>query len=239
MTLPWLDPDYIAVPPVDTALTDPNGLLAVGGALTPEWLLTAYSQGIFPWYEDDQPILWWSPDPRLVLRPEQLHISRSLRKLLRKHSLRATLDSEFEAVVSACAEPRRESAGTWITDAMREAYCRFHAAGYAHSVEVWDGDELAGGLYGVAIGHIFFGESMFSRQPDASKVAIVYLCRQLQRWGFRLIDCQVSSPHLLTLGAREISRAEFQRELQDNETVATRLGSWQFDQTLSAIIDEN
>ena len=239
MSLPWLDPHSIGFPPVEQALAEPDGLLAAGGDLTPEWLLSAYQQGIFPWYEEGQPILWWSPDPRLVLRPEALHVSRSLRKLLRKQTYRVTMDRDFPGVIAACAEPRRESSGTWITDDMQAAYCRFHEVGYAHSVEVWEGAELVGGLYGVAIGEIFFGESMFSRQTDTSKVAMVYLARQLQCWGYRLIDCQVASPHLRSLGAVEIPRREFLLELNRNATIASKPGSWQLDERLNVIDHED
>lgn len=239
MALPWLDPDRVAFPASEQALSDPNGLLAVGGALSPEWLLAAYRRGIFPWYEEDQPILWWSPDPRLILRPQELHVSRSLRKLLRKQAFRVTLDQDFASVIAACAEPRANSVGTWITSEMRSAYCQFHELGYAHSVEVWEAERLVGGLYGVAIGKVFFGESMFSRCTDTSKVAMVYLARQLRQWQFRLIDCQVSSPHLRSLGAVEIPRSEFLAELRRNETIASRPGSWQFDDSLSVIDDED
>ena len=245
MALPWLNPDIVAFPPVSQALTDPDGLLAAGGDLTPEWLLTAYRMGIFPWYEDGQPILWWSPNPRLVIVPGQLHISRSLRKILRKQAFRVTLDLCFERVISACAEPRAEYGGTWITEEMQAAYCQFHEAGFAHSVEVWSGDELVGGLYGIALGKVFFGESMFSRVSDASKVALAHLTQQLQDWGFELIDCQVSNPHLRSLGAREIPRESFQAQLKrltplsPHTPLASEPGPWQFDKSLSVIDDED
>lgn len=242
MALPWLNPDTVAFPPVSQALTAPDGLLAAGGDLTPEWLFTAYQQGIFPWYEEGQPILWWSPNPRLIIIPGQLHISRSLRKVLRKQAFSVTLDSCFEAVIGACAEPREDAGGTWITEEMQDAYCRFHQAGCAHSVEVWSDGALVGGLYGVAIGRVFFGESMFSRVSDASKVALAYLTQQLQDWGFELIDCQVSNPHLRSLGARDIPREEFQ-ELLNRLTplapLASEPGPWQFDTSLSVIDDED
>jgi len=245
MALPWLNPDIVAFPPVSQALTDPDGLLAAGGDLTPEWLFTAYQLGIFPWFEDSQPILWWSPDPRLIIVPGQLHISRSLRKVLRKQAFSVTLDRCFGDVISACAEPRADAGGTWITEDMQAAYCEFHRVGFSHSVEVWSEDELVGGLYGVAIGRVFFGESMFSRVSDASKVALVYLSQQLQDWGFELIDCQVSNPHLRSLGARDIPRTEFQEQLKrltplaPHDPLASEPGPWQFDKSLSVIDDED
>ena len=216
--------------------------MAAGGSLSQEWLVHAYSQGIFPWYEEEQPILWWSPDPRLILFPAQLHVSRSLRKVLRKiqskSDVQVTLDTAFSEVIAACAELRSDSTGTWITYDMETAYNAFHEAGYAHSVEVWHDEQLIGGLYGVAMGKVFFGESMFSRESDASKIALVYLTRQLQAWDFQLIDCQVSSPHLHTLGATEIPRKEFQELLCRYAPLASRPGPWQFDKDLE-IIDED
>jgi leucyl/phenylalanyl-tRNA--protein transferase len=209
MSLAWLDPAKIGFPDVESALTDPNGLLAAGGDLRPEWLIHAYQRGIFPWFEAGQPILWWTPDPRMVLFPEQLHVSRSLRKLLRKNPLRLTLDTDFAGVISACAGPRNKSEGTWITAELSDAYQRLHRLGIAHSVEVWDGENLAGGLYGVALGRVFFGESMFSHSSNSSKLALVFLTEHLRQWGYKLIDCQVASPHLSSLGAREIPRQEF------------------------------
>lgn len=212
MTLPWLSPHSAvdSFPDPATALTEPNGLLAAGGDLAIPRLLSAYRQGIFPWFDDHQPILWWSPDPRAVLFPEALRVSRSLRKTLRRGQLRVAFDSDFAAVIDACAAPRAAGGGTWITTEMRDAYCALHAAGHAHSVEVRDpAGKLVGGLYGVAIGRAFFGESMFSRVSDASKVALVHLVRQLGRWDFQLIDCQVTTHHLLSLGAREIPRSDF------------------------------
>ena len=195
-------------PPVEFASEE--GLLAVGGDLSPERLLLAYRGGIFPWYSEDQPILWWSPDPRLVLIPGEMHVSRSLRKTVRKGVFSVTLDQDFRAVIEHCAEIRGEGRdGTWITPEMAAAYCRLHEMGHAHSVECWSGGRLAGGLYGVALGGCFFGESMFSLQPDASKVALYSLVEQLKRWEFSVIDCQQSTEHLLSLGAREISRTAF------------------------------
>ncbi|WP_416140114.1 leucyl/phenylalanyl-tRNA--protein transferase [Halomonas sp. HK25] len=207
--LPWLPAHPIHFPPVTAALRDPDGLLAAGGALSADWLLAAYRRGIFPWYSDDQPILWWSPDPRMVLFPEELKVHRSLAKRLRHAGFTTTANRAFDAVMTACAEPRADQPGTWITGEMREAYGRLHALGAAHSVEVWHGNELAGGLYGVALGPVFFGESMFSRVPDASKVALVQLARAMAAGGGRLIDCQMHTAHLASLGARDIARAEF------------------------------
>ncbi|MCI5107608.1 MAG: leucyl/phenylalanyl-tRNA--protein transferase [Pseudomonadales bacterium] len=230
MTLPWLDPDQIAFPPADAAMEDPNGLLAAGGALNADWLQAAYRRGIFPWYEQGQPILWWSPDPRLVLFPEQLHVSRSLRKLIRKSPYVLTMDKDFPAVMAACAEPRRDSDGTWITPEMEQAYTQLHHRGLAHSVEAWQEDELVGGLYGVALGRVFFGESMFSRRDNASKLAFVALVEQLKAWGFELIDCQVDSEHLRSLGAEEISRQQFLSLLDTQTALATKPGPWQFEQ---------
>jgi len=206
-----------------------DGLLAVGGDLTPVWLAAAYDRGIFPWFEEGQPILWWTPDPRLVLLPAELHVSRSLRKFMRKTGYLLTTDQDFSGVVDACAAPRSRSEGTWITPAMADAYREMHRAGLAHSVEVWDGELLVGGLYGVARGRAFFGESMFSRRDNASKLALVALARQLQRWGFELIDCQVRTMHLLSMGAREISRADFERRLARLVARPPYAGPWQFD----------
>ncbi|MFN3163080.1 MAG: leucyl/phenylalanyl-tRNA--protein transferase [Pseudohongiellaceae bacterium] len=236
MPIPWLSPDdSIAFPPVELALDDPNGLLAAGGLLTRDWLLAAYRRGIFPWYEQGDPILWWSPDPRLVLIPDQVHLSRSLRKLIRKQPYVLTLDQDFPQVIAACSAPRDGSDGTWITPAMQQAYCDLHDHGHAHSVEVWDGDELVGGLYGVAIGRMFYGESMFSAQTNTSKIAVVYLARQLQQWDFAMIDCQVKTAHLQSMGAKEIPRQEFLRCVQRNVTINGLEGPWQFDSQLNVI----
>ena len=211
----WLDPDdpQAPFPPVELALREPDGLLALGGDLAPQRLLRAYRHGIFPWYSAGQPILWWSPDPRMVLRPAGLKISRSLGKTLRRNRFEITLDKAFDAVMTGCAEPRADSEGTWITPEMRHAYGQLHAAGYAHSVEAWQEDQLVGGLYGVALGRVFFGESMFARVADASKVAFAHLVRQLARWRFGLIDCQVYTGHLASLGAEPLARAAFVEEL--------------------------
>jgi len=201
-------------PNPETALTEPNGLLAVGGCLSVQRLLNAYRHGIFPWYNDNEPILWWSPDPRLVIVPGQEKISRSLKKTRRKGIYRVTFDQCFAEVMAACAAPRKDTDETWITEEILEAYKRLHQHHIAHSVEVWNGDALAGGLYGVAIGQVFFGESMFHRQTDASKIAFVTLMTYLRQWGYQLVDCQVRSEHLVSLGAKEIARAQFNALLQ-------------------------
>lgn len=211
----WLDirqPELF--PEVSLALQEPDGLLAIGGDLSEKRILAAYRQGIFPWYSDDQPILWWSPDPRMVLYPDNLHISKSLQKKIRKRNYSITFDQAFDQVINECAAPRAYTEDTWITDKMKQAYIRLHKNGHAHSVECWQNEELIGGLYGVAIGKVFFGESMFSKRTDASKIAFVYLTRQLQRWGYQLIDCQVYSEHLSSLGAGNISRNEFIKQIQ-------------------------
>ncbi|MBB3191540.1 leucyl/phenylalanyl-tRNA--protein transferase [Halomonas cerina] len=207
--LSWLPDHPIAFPPPAAALDDPAGLLAAGGALTPAWLVAAYRRGIFPWFSDGQPILWWSPDPRLVLFPEEIRIRRSLRKRLRHAGFRITADRAFAEVMVSCAAPRDGQPGTWITADMQAAYGRLHRLGIAHSVEVWRHERLVGGLYGVALGPVFFGESMFSWVPDASKVALVHLAAAMQAGGGRLIDCQVHTPHLASLGARDIARPAF------------------------------
>jgi leucyl/phenylalanyl-tRNA--protein transferase len=208
----WLNPADPSdrFPPVEHALKEPDGLLAVGGDLAPERILSAYRQGIFPWYSHGQPILWWSPDPRAVLFPERLHIARSLRKTLRKNPFDVRYDTAFAEVIDACAGVvRRGQQGTWITHEMRDAYTRLHAMGHAHSVESWLQDKLVGGLYGLRIGRVFFGESMFSEVGDASKVAFVHGVQRLRDEGVALIDCQVSSTHLTSLGAETIPRARF------------------------------
>jgi leucyl/phenylalanyl-tRNA---protein transferase len=214
-TLRWLSRDDPAdrFPPASDALTEPNGLLAAGGDLEPERLLAAYRRGIFPWYSDGQPILWWSPDPRSVLRPDQVHVSRSLRRSLIKGGFELRIDTAFERVVAGCAAPRNYTNATWITDDMAAAYARLHRLGWAHSFETWRDGELVGGLYGVAIGRVFFGESMFARATDASKVALVNLAAQLQARSFALIDCQVASAHVTSLGASTVPRAKFLAEL--------------------------
>lgn len=213
-------------PDVSLALEEPNGLLAVGGSLEPDCLLAAYRRGIFPWYEAGQPILWWSPDPRLVLFPERLHVSRSLRKVLRRGAYQVSFDRDFEGVMRACSAPRaRDGAGTWITADMIEAYVRLHRLGYAHSVEAWRDGVLAGGLYGVALGRVFFGESMFHRSSDASKAAFVALVRRLQALGFVMIDCQMQTAHLMSLGAETLPRRRF-TELLAACAEPARPGPW-------------
>ncbi|MFJ4153337.1 leucyl/phenylalanyl-tRNA--protein transferase [Pseudomonas sp. NPDC089752] len=207
--LTWLTRDSLTFPPLEKALHDPNGLLAAGGDLSPERLVQAYRHGCFPWYQDGQPILWWSPDPRTVLLPEELHVSRSLAKLMRQGRYQVSFDTAFAAVIEACAAPRDYADGTWITDTMRNAYCELHERGIAHSVEVRQDGELVGGLYGLAMGRLFFGESMFSRADNASKVGFVTLVNHLREAGFVLIDCQMPTNHLHSLGARAISRARF------------------------------
>ncbi|MGC3873983.1 leucyl/phenylalanyl-tRNA--protein transferase [Halomonas sp. GXIMD04776] len=207
--LPWLAPHSVGFPDPRRALDEPNGLLAAGGELSPQWLIAAYRRGIFPWYSQDQPILWWSPDPRLVLFPEEIRIRRSLAKRLRNAGFTITFDQDFEAVINACAAVRADAEGTWIGSDMIDAYCRLHRLGHAHSIEVWQNCRLAGGLYGVALGRMFFGESMFSHERDASKVALVHLARHLEAQGGGLIDCQMHTSHLVSLGARDIARNEF------------------------------
>ena len=207
------------------ATTEPNGLLAVGGDLTPARLVAAYSRGIFPWYEADQPILWWSPNPRAVLLPEELHISRSLKRTLRSNRYSVSTDLDFRAVIDACADIRATT-GTWITPEMRLAYVRLHELGLAHSVEVWRESELVGGLYGIALGDVFFGESMFSRAPGASKLALVGVVRQVEQRGMRLIDCQVATSHLTSLGSRLLPRAEFLRRLEVMVPAGGQRGAW-------------
>ncbi len=220
LTLPQLDWDNLWFPAVEQALEEPNGLLAFGGDLRPERILAAYRRGIFPWYQDDQPILWWSPDPRAVLFPEQIHISRSMQKILRDDRFSLRMDTDFAGVMQGCAEITERRNGTWITPAMHKAYCKLHELGYAHSIEVWRENTLVGGLYGIALGEVFFGESMFSREENASKIALIRLCQQLRRWGFAMIDCQVSNPHLHSMGASTIARSDFVKLLQ-RHTVRT------------------
>lgn len=201
-------------PAIEQALKYPPGLLAAGGDLSAARLVNAYRHGIFPWYSEDEPILWWSPAPRCVLYPERVHISRRLRRRYNQGIFTLSADRAFEPVIQACAQARYDGDGTWITSEMQDAYIRLHEIGIAHSVEVWLDDELAGGIYGLALGPVFFGESMFSRSDDASKVALVALCKQLEEWKFTLLDCQVKNPHLLSMGAEEISRAEFKKHLE-------------------------
>lgn len=229
--IPWLsalDP----FPPTASARRHPNGLLAAGADLSPGRLVDAYSRGIFPWFGDDEPILWWSPDPRMVLFPPELKVSRSLRKTLNKGGFEVRTDTAFRAVMEACAEPREGRPGTWIVPAIIDAYCRLHDLGLAHSVETWVEGELAGGLYGVALGKMFYGESMFSRRSDASKIAFVHLARQLERWGFGMVDCQMRTAHLASLGAREIPRDEFLFRLSELVNYPGIIGAWTFDHDL-------
>lgn len=211
MPLTLLDPNLPdqPFPPVRQALKHPNGLLAVGGCLSPQRIINAYKHGIFPWYNPGEPVLWWSPDPRLVLFPNNLRISRSLAKTIRKQRFRISFDTDFAAVLKGCAGFRNGSQGTWITREMQRAYTQLHHRGIAHSVEAWQDGQLAGGLYGLALGRVFFGESMFHRQTDASKVAFANLIYKLSACGYRLIDCQARTEHLVSLGAEEIERAEF------------------------------
>jgi leucyl/phenylalanyl-tRNA--protein transferase len=199
---------------VEHALDQPDGLLAAGGSLTTRRLLDAYRRGIFPWFNEGDPILWWSPDPRTVLRPSRLHVSHSLRKKLRKGSFFVTIDRAFARVLDGCAAPRAGDAATWLSVPMRRAYTALHNAGHAHSIEVWMDGELAGGIYGVGIGRMFFGESMFARRTDASKIAMARLAAQLERWNCPLIDCQLETDHLLSLGAEHMPRQAFVAEVE-------------------------
>jgi len=211
----WIDPSAPATdfPDPQSALTEPNGLLAIGGDLSPDRLLAAYRRGIFPWFSAGQPILWWTPDPRAVLFPDEFHVSRSLRRTLRKNLFTVSVDQAFDAVITACAD-RGDATGTWITTDMIAAYRRLHAAGHAHSIETWRNGKLVGGLYGIGIGRVFFGESMFARATDASKTALAALAAWCRESAIELIDCQVASAHLARLGSREISRPEFNRYLE-------------------------
>jgi leucyl/phenylalanyl-tRNA--protein transferase len=211
--IPWLNHADLTFPSPALAMDEPNGLLAVGGDLSPERILAAYYQGIFPWFSPGDPILWWSPSPRTVIYPAQLHVSKSLRKVIRSGTYRVSFDHCFSDVMRACAAPRSDDGGTWINEKIIAGYSALHQRGFAHSVEVWKGDDLVGGLYGMALGRIFFGESMFSRADNASKVGFAHLVEQLMIWDFQLIDCQVANNHLFSLGAVEIQRAEFQQLL--------------------------
>jgi len=247
--IPWLGQNDL-FPPLTSALREPNGLLAAGGDLSPQRLVDAYTHGIFPWFNPGEPILWWSPDPRMVLFPTELKVTRSLRKTLKKHDFELRVDTAFREVMAACAEPRdgqapasrdsdfqwpeghESSYGTWITPAMIDAYGELHRLGLAHSVETWVEGKLAGGLYGIGVGRMFYGESMFSRQADASKIAFVHLVRQLERWNFGMIDCQMKTAHLASLGAREIPRAEFSKRLTELVNSPGINCPWQFDHDL-------
>ena len=231
--IPWLE-DTGDFPAVERARRRPNGLLAAGGDLSSERLLRAYRLGIFPWYSEGEPILWWSPDPRMVLFPSELKVSRSLAKTLRKADYEIRSDTAFGAVIDACSEPRPRQRGTWITRQMLQAYCRLHELGVAHSIETWRDGELIGGLYGIALGRVFFGESMFSRASDASKIALVALVQQLRHWQFGLIDCQMNTPLLASFGAREIPRAQFTRLVAELVNYADVPAPWTVAATASA-----
>lgn len=213
-------------PPTELALEHPNGLLAAGGVLDSSTLVAAYRRGIFPWYEAPQPVLWWSPDPRSVLLPEELHLSRSLRRTLRRDRFQLSMDRAFDAVIEACAQPRPSQDGTWIGSAMSDAYRQLHREGVARSVEVWLDGTLAGGLYGISLGGAFFGESMFARTPDASKVALAALCHILRQVSHSVIDCQIESEHLNSLGARRVSRLDFEERLQQTVDMVVRDDIW-------------
>jgi leucyl/phenylalanyl-tRNA--protein transferase len=217
-------PEAVVFPPVEHAVK--SGLLAVGGDLSAERLLAAYREGIFPWYGDGEPILWWSPDPRFILFPEELRVSRSMRQFLKKGVVGVTFDQAFREVIAACRRPRTGQDGTWITAQMREAYTAIHDLGFAHSVEVWQEEDLVGGLYGVSLGRAFFGESMFSAIPNASKAALITLVLRLQEQGFDLIDCQIETAHLAGLGARPISRRDFCALLKKSLRHETCRGNW-------------
>lgn len=210
-------------------LANDEGLLAVGGKLQEDWLLTAYSKGLFPWYSAGDPILWWSPDPRCVLIPSEVKVHKSMRPILNNLSFEFRFDSDFEQVIDICSRtPRRDQPGTWITDEMKTAYINLHKIGMAHSAEIWKEGKLIGGLYGVSIGGVFFGESMFSLEPNMSKLALIRLCRWLHENGFLMIDCQVYSPHLATMGAIEVSRIHFLEALRHGLKQDTRKGKWTF-----------
>ena len=238
MTAPYLldNSHKTTFPDVSLALREPDGLLAVGGDLSVERLVYAYAHGIFPWYSEGQPVLWWSPDPRMVMYPSEIKVSRSLAKKIRQQSFKVTFDQNFTNVISACSKPRFEKGveqnETWILDEMIDAYSKLHEAGYAHSVECWHENNLVGGLYGVAIGNVFFGESMFSRVSDASKIAFVFLSKQLEKWGFKLIDCQVYTAHLESLGAKMISRKKFITLLNQYAVNNSEHNKWQTDPDL-------
>lgn len=232
--IPWLDEDA-DFPPVETALTGPNGLLAAGGSLAPERLLAAYRRGIFPWFSPGDPILWWSPSPRMVLMPDELRISRSLRRRLRADTFAVRFDHDFGGVIRHCAEtPRAGQDGTWISADMQAAYGRLHELGYAHSVETYSDGKLVGGLYGIALGRMFFGESMFSHVSDASKVALAHLVAVLRRHQFGMIDCQMATPHLASLGARTVSRALFTTRVEQLTALPSALGVGRWAATAAA-----
>lgn len=214
-------------PDIELALKDPNGLLAIGGDLTPQRLIRAYQNGIFPWYSADSPIMWWSPNPRMILLPDQFQPSRSLRKILRRGDFTITCDLAFDQVIRACAEPRDEEQGTWITQQMINAYNQLHALGIAHSIEAWNNKQLVGGLYGVSIGQVFFGESMFSRKSNASKAALATFMQSARSWNYQLVDCQVYSDHLASLGAISLPRKRFKRLLKTYCYAQPSTAAWQ------------
>lgn len=228
MQLPILDPllPEQGFPSIETALTDPDGLLAAGGCLSSVRIVNAYKQGIFPWYSPGDPILWWSPNPRLVLFPNNLQLSRSLKKTIRQQKFKITFDQAFSQTMQCCASPRDEDTGTWITDEMYQAYTQLHQQGIAHSFEAWYDGELVGGLYGITIGQVFFGESMFHKKTDASKVAFSCLVQQLTEWGYQLIDCQVHTDHLSSLGAENIKRIEFSQLLKKYCSIQPNENAW-------------
>ena len=232
--IPFLGPQD-PFPPVDQALDHPDGLLAAGGTLTLKRLVDAYRRGIFPWFNEGDPVLWWSPDPRTVLVPSRMHISHSLKKRLKKENFLVTIDAGFTRVLDGCAAPRANEIGTWLTPQMRRAYTSLHIAGLAHSIEVWMDGELAGGIYGVAIGRMFFGESMFASRTDASKIAMARLATQLDRWGFPMIDCQLETDHLLSLGAEHVPRRRFVREVE--RLTREPEPSWKLDADLCGSIE--
>jgi len=225
--IPWLteNDDF---PPVQQALTQPNGLLAAGDSLAPARLLAAYRRGIFPWYSGDQPVLWWSPDPRMVLFPAEFRMPRSLAKRLRRRDYEIRVDTAFEGVMCACAAPRGDGNGTWITHDMIAAYCELHRLGHAHSVETWIDGKLAGALYGIALGRMFYGESMFTSVPDASKIALAHLVHRLESRQFGMIDCQMNTAHLARFGAREIPRREFSQRLAELVNYPQTADAWRF-----------
>ena len=233
--VPYLGPDD-PLPPPETARRRPNGLLAAGGGLSVARLVDAYGRGAFPWFSDGEPVLWWSPDPRMVLPTDALHVSKSLARRLRRADYEVTLDRAFGEVMRACAEPRADGPGTWITAEMLAAYEALHRAGYAHSLEVWVGGTLAGGIYGVGLGRAFFGESMFSRATDGSKIAIAWLAAQLARWQVPFIDCQVPSDHLASLGGREVPRSAFLRRLPPLVGADGAVLPWQLDRDLTGAV---
>ena len=227
LDIPQLDADPGSpFPAASKALTAPNGLLAWGGDLCSERLLNAYRAGIFPWYTQGQPLLWWSPTPRCVIFPAKIYLSKRTCRRYNSGQYTLSADQNFEGVIRACAESRGDGGGTWITPEMLDAYCNLHQVGHAHSIETWQNGELVGGIYGLAIGSVFFGESMFTRQTDAGKIALTALCKQLESWSFGMLDCQLSNPHLLRMGAREISRRDFEQRLAEGVSVVRPGGPW-------------